>query len=267
MGYFHVIAGAEETPAHPLVRTLHLSDIRTALAKGSEDFWAMPSHLLFIGLIYPVIGVCLAVLTSGENALPLLYPLASGFALIGPVAAIGLYEVSRRRELGLDTSWRHAFAVRRSPAIPSIIALAVLLLVLFVAWLETARVIYQWLFGPMAPQSYGHFLNAVFSTSRGWRLIVIGNATGFVFAIAVLSVSVVSFPLMLERDVGAAVAVVTSARVFAANPVVIGLWGLIVALAVAIGSAPFFMGLVIVMPVLGHASWHLYRRAVAPGQV
>lgn len=264
MAYFHVIAGAVETPSHPVVRRIDLADIRIALARGFEDFWAMPSHLLFLGLIYPIVGVCLAMITSNENALPLLYPLASGFALIGPFAAIGLYEVSRRRELGLDTSWRHAFAVLRSPSIPSILALGVLLTLVFLAWLGTARALYVWLFGPMAPQANGHFLTQVFTTSQGWTLIVLGNAIGFVFAVVALTISAVSFPLLLDRDVGAGVAVQTSARVVLANPLMMGLWGLIVAAGLVIGSAPFFVGLAIVMPVLGHASWHLYRRVVEP---
>ncbi|HVB90024.1 MAG TPA: DUF2189 domain-containing protein [Beijerinckiaceae bacterium] len=267
MAYFHVIAGADDTPAHPIVRKLGPADIRYALARGAEDFWAMPSHLLFLGLIYPIVGVCLAAFTSGENALPLLYPLAAGFALIGPFAAIGLYEVSRRRELGLDVSWRHSFAVLRAPAMPSILALGVLLLLVFLAWMGTARALYIWLFGPMAPLSYGHFVNEIFTTSQGWTLILLGNAIGFVFAVVALSISVVSFPLLLDRDVGAGVAAQTSIRVVLANPIMMGFWGLIVAAAIVIGSAPVFVGLALVMPVLGHATWHLYRRAVEPGTI
>ena len=113
MANFHVIAGPDETPAHPAVRKIGPADLKDALTKGFDDFLAMPSHLVFIGLIYPVIGVCLAALTFSNNALPLLFPLASGFALIGPFAAIGLYEVSRRRELGLEATWQHAFDVLR----------------------------------------------------------------------------------------------------------------------------------------------------------
>jgi uncharacterized membrane protein len=118
MANFHVVAGASEAPAHPVVRKITPADLKEALAKGFDDFWAMPSHLVFLGLIYPVVGVCLAALTFSNNALPLLYPLASGFALIGPFAGIGLYEISRRRELGLSTSWQDAFNVLKSPSIP-----------------------------------------------------------------------------------------------------------------------------------------------------
>src|SRR5919112_2256002 len=154
MANFHVIAGADAAPAYPMVRRIKPADLRDVLVKGFDDFWAMPSHLVFLGLIYPIAGVCLAALTFSNNALPLLYPLVSGFALIGPFAASGLYEISRRRELGLAPSWRDAFDVLKSPSIPSIIALGVILLVIFLAWLTTARLLYQSLFGYAVPTSY-----------------------------------------------------------------------------------------------------------------
>jgi uncharacterized membrane protein len=264
MANFHIVAGAGEAPAHPVVRKITPADLKEALAKGFDDFWAMPSHLVFLGLIYPVVGVCLAALTFSNNALPLLYPLASGFALIGPFAGIGLYEISRRRELGLLTSWQDAFNVLKSPSIPSIIALGVLLLVIFLTWLTTARLLYQSIFGYAVPTSYADLVNQVLTTSEGMRLIVLGNILGFIFAVAVLSISVISFPLLLDRDVGAAVAVYTSIKAVAMNPLTMALWGLIVAAALLVGSIPLFVGLAIVMPVLGHATWHLYRRVVEP---
>ncbi len=264
MANFHVVAGAGEAPAHPIVRKITPADLKEALAKGFDDFWAMPSHLVFLGLIYPVVGVCLAALTFSNNALPLLYPLASGFALIGPFAGIGLYEISRRRELGLPVSWQDAFNVLKSPSIPSIVALGALLLVVFLTWLTTARLLYQSIFGYAVPTSFAELVNQVLTTSEGMRLIVLGNILGFVFAVAVLSISVISFPLLLDRDVGVAVAVYTSIKAVVMNPITMALWGLIVAAALLIGSIPLFVGLAIVMPVLGHATWHLYRRVVEP---
>jgi len=264
MANFHIVAGASEVPAHPVVRRITTADLKEALSKGFDDFWAMPSHLVFLGLIYPILGVCLAALTFSNNALPLLFPLASGFALVGPFAGIGLYEISRRRELGLPVSWQDAFDVLKSPSIPSIIGLGVVLLVIFLVWLTTARLLYQSLFGYAAPASYPQFIHQVLTTSEGMRLIVLGNALGFVFAVAVLSISVISFPLLLDRDVGVAVAIYTSIKAVALNPVTMAIWGLIVAAALLIGSIPLFVGLAIVMPVLGHATWHLYRRVVEP---
>ncbi len=262
MANFHVIAGAGESAAQPTIRRISFADLREALAKGIDDFMAMPSHLAFLGMMYPIAGVCLAALTFSNNALPLLYPLVSGFALIGPFAAIGLYEISRRRELGLATSWKDAVNVLRSPAIPSILTVGLLLTILFLCWLGTARLLYEWLFGPLAPESYGGFLSEVLTTSKGWTLILVGNLIGFIFAAVVLSISVVSFPLLLDRDVGAAVAIQTSVRAVAKNPMSMAGWGLIVAGALVLGSLPLLVGLAVVMPILGHATWHLYRRVV-----
>jgi uncharacterized membrane protein len=260
MANLHVIAGASGTWMRPAIRKIDLTDIKDALAKGLDDFLTMPSHLVFLCLIYPVVGACLAA----SNALFLLYPLASGFALIGPFAAIGLYELSRRRELGIDISWRHAFDVLSSPALPSILALGLLLMVIFLCWLATAQALYVWLFGPEPPHSYGQFIEDVLTTPHGWALIILGNGIGFIFAALVLSISAISFPLLIDRDVGAAVAIHTSIRAVLANPVMMALWGLIVAMLLVLGTIPLFIGLAVVMPILGHATWHLYRKLVEP---
>lgn len=253
--------------AEPAIRRIGPADLRAALAQGVDDFRAMPSHLVFVGLLYPIVGIILAALTFGYDLLPVLFPLVSGFALVGPLAAIGLYELSRRRERGQDTSWRHAFEVLRSPAIGSIAAVGALLLVIFVAWLFAAQVLYHGVFGPNMPTSISGFLRDVFGTSRGWTLIIAGHALGFLFAAAAFIIGVISFPLLVDRDVGPVVAVTTSVRAVLANPVTMAVWGAIVAVALIIGSAPLLVGLAVIMPVLGHASWHLYRRVVEPDRV
>jgi uncharacterized membrane protein len=262
MAHFHVIAGARETPEFPIVRRISLADLKEVLRKGFADFWAMPSQVFFIGLIYPIAGVILAGFAFGQNMLPLLYPLASGFALVGPFVSIGLYELSRRREQGLPTDWKYAFEVLQSPAIGSIAALGVVLLVIFMAWLFTAQALYQGLYGYRPVGSLPAFLYEALTTSRGWTLIILGNLIGFVFAVVVLAISVVSFPLLLDRDVGAAIAVQTSIRAVITNPVTMALWGLIVAGLLALGFAMLIVGLAIIVPVLGHATWHLYRCVV-----
>ncbi len=264
MANFHVIAGPDETLAHPAVHDIGMDDLKEALRKGIDDFKEMPTHLAFLGLIYPIFGICLAAFTFTENGLPLLFPLVSGFALLGPLAAIGLYELSRRRELGLDTSWEHLFDVLRSPSLPAILALGVVLMVVFGAWLTTAQLLYEWLYGPLAPRSYTAFLWDVLTTARGWTLIILGHTIGFVFAAIVFSISVISFPMLLDRDVGAACAVQTSVRTVLANPRMMTIWALIIAALLMIGSVPLLVGLAVVVPILGHASWHLYRRVVEP---
>jgi uncharacterized membrane protein len=263
MANFHVLTSPDTTvPAQTSVRRIGFSDIRYALQKGLDDFMAMPTHLAFLGMIYPLFGLCLGALTFSSNGLPLLFPLVSGFALVGPVAAVGLYELSRRRELGLDTSLSHVFDVFRSPSLPAIVALGVALMVILIAWLTAAQMLYQSLYGSTVPESYTDFLYEVLTTRRGWTMIVLGHAIGFVFALAAFSIGVVSFPLLLDRDVGAIHAVQTSVHAVMSNPGPMALWALVIAGLLMIGSAPLLVGLAIVMPVLGHASWHFYRRVV-----
>ncbi len=262
MTSFHVLAGADHSVEPAAVRRIGTDDVWDALRLGWEDFAAKPSHYVFLVLIYPIIGAVLVVWASGGNALQLIYPLMAGFALLGPVAAIGLYEISRRRELGLDAAWSHAFEVLRSPALPAIAVVGALLVVLFFVWLAVAQAIYGWLYGVESPATLLGLLVDVISTPRGWALLLVGNAIGFVFALVALSTTVVAFPLLLDRDVGARAAIATSMRAVLTNPVPMALWGLIVSFALVAGSVPVLAGLIVVLPVLGHSTWHLYRKVV-----
>ncbi len=267
MTNFHVYAGAEGAAAYPDVRSIEIGDLYDSLRAGYSDFMAKPSHIIFIIVMYPLIGVVLAAWTSGANALPMLFPLASGFALLGPFAAIGLYEISRRREAGMDTSWRHALELRHSPALPSIAAVGAMLFAVFVAWLLTAQALYTAIFGSEPPASVGNFLSQLFSTSEGWTLILAGNAIGFIFVRSSAPTTVVAFPLLIDRDVGAWAAIHTSAKAVIANPLQMLAWGFFVALLLALGSLPLFAGLIVVIPILGHATWHLYRKVVVEERV
>jgi len=264
MAYAHILVGASTSPARPVVRRISPSDLYQSLALGVDDFAVMPSHAVFLCVIYPLLGIFLIGMTLGNSTLPLAFPIAAGFALVGPLAAIGLYELSRRREAGLDSSSSHALDVLHSPSLGAIIALGVLLMAIFLIWLAVAEAIYVANFGYAAPGSIRQFVVDVLTTPAGWNLIVVGTGIGFLFAVLVLTIGAVSFPLLLDRDVGAAVALLTSIRVVKMNPGTMALWGFIVAALLAIGSIPFFLGLTVVMPVLGHATWHLYRRAVEP---
>ncbi|MGZ6018134.1 MAG: DUF2189 domain-containing protein [Phenylobacterium sp.] len=248
--------------AVPIARKLTVADLRDAVRKGVADVGATRDDILFIGLIYPVAGLMLARLMFSYDLLPLVFPLASGFALIGPFAAVGLYEMSKRREEGLHVSWFDAFEVVNSRAWGSILGLGFVLLALFSLWLAASWEIYLATLGGAAPQSFAGFEASVFQTAGGWSLIATGVGVGFLFAIAAFAVGVVSFPLLLDRDVGMVTAVRTSFRVVRENPGVMALWGAIVAGALVLGSLPALVGLIFVMPMLGHATWHLYRKAV-----
>jgi uncharacterized membrane protein len=254
---------AQGALAAPVVRTIALSDLHQALRLGWEDFKAVPSHAIILCVIYPVLGLMLARAVLGYAVIPLLFPLAAGFALLGPFAALGLYELSRRRERGEEPSAWDALDVLRSPSFGAMLGLGTLLLALFVTWVATAQAIYIAVFGYEGPASASDFVQRVLTTSQGWWLIIVGCGVGFLFALVALCISVVSFPLMLDRHAGAGEAMVTSLRVVAKNPLTIAAWGLIVAALLVAGTLPFFVGLAVVIPLLGHATWHLYRKAVA----
>ena len=262
MASSNVLVGAGAAPARITIRRIGIADLGDALRRGLDDFLAMPTHAIFLCLIYPVLGIVLARLAFGYSVLPLIFPLASGFALVGPFAALGLYELSRRREAGLDASPTHAFDVVRSSSIGAISALGILFLVIFGVWLAVANAIYVADFGYAPPASLRSFLHDVLTTPAGWNLIVVGNGVGLVFAAVVLTIGVMSFPMLVDRDVGAAVALKTSIEAVALNPLTMAVWGLIVAALLVVASIPAFLGLTVVLPVLGHATWHLYRRTV-----
>jgi uncharacterized membrane protein len=262
MTYQH-IAGATD-PAHrlPRVRTVSARDLWDALAKGFDDFWAMPTHALFLVLIYPIAGLVMARVAFGYNVLPLIYPLATGFALVGPIAAIGIYELSRRREMGVEADWTHAFDLLHAESFRAILALSLFLLALFGLWMGAAHAIYVAYFGYAEPASIEAFVRDVLTTEAGRGLIVTGNAVGFLFALVAFSISVVSFPLLIDRNISATAAAATSIKLVLRNPLTMALWGAIIAAVLLIASLPLFVGLAVAIPVLGHATWHLYRRAV-----
>ncbi|HQT76079.1 MAG: hypothetical protein B7Z80_04240 [Rhodospirillales bacterium 20-64-7] len=252
----------ERARTEPIVGRIGMRDLRWALARGMEDFAAVRTDVISLCVLYPLLGLLLAKLASGNDLLPLVFPLASGFALIGPVAAVGLNEMSRRREAGLHTTWADAFAVVRSPSIGGIVLLSLILMMLLLFWLVLSNVVYVHTLGPKPPVSASHFVHDIFTTPAGAAMAIVGIAVGFVCAAVALTISAVSFPLLLDREASLETAVRTSARVVARNPVTMAAWGLIVAGLLVLGSIPALLGLIFVLPVLGHATWHLYRRAV-----
>ena len=248
--------------APPTVRRIHIADLRWALARGMEDFRESRTDVIFLCVIYPLIGLLLARVAAGYDMLPLVFPLASGFAIVGPLAAVGLNEMSRRRELGLSAGLADAFSVFRSPAIGSILLLGATLIVMFLFWLVLSNAVYNLTLGPKPPVSLSVFAHDIMYTRAGWLMAVVGIGVGFVLALIAGTISVVSFPILLDRNVSLETAIRTSAGVVMRNPLTMVAWGLIITASLVIGSIPLLLGLIVVMPVLGHATWHLYRRAV-----
>jgi len=252
--------------AVPLPNAIGFRDLGAALAAGFEDFKRFRTDVIFLCFIYPVVGLALGKFVLGGGLFYLAFPLVAGFALLGPLFAAGLYEMSRQSEFKPSVTWANAFDAFRSPAIVSIVGLGLILVALFVAWLATAQVIY-WitlapLFPPGQPPSLDTFGDAVFSTGRGTALMILGIGVGFCFAVVALALTVVSFPLLLDRNVSVREAVDVSIKAVRKNPVPMAAWGLIVATLMVLGSLPFLIGLAFVLPILGHATWHLYRRVI-----
>ena len=247
----------------PVVRPVAATDIAEALVEGLRDFQALPLYGLCFGALYAGGGIAIMLCLTAFGMVYLVYPLAAGFALIGPFVAIGLYEVSRRRERGEPVSFGAIWSAIRARS--EIGWMAFVTLFVFVIWMYQVRLLIALLLGLHASfSSLQEFMTVVLTTNEGLLFLVIGNAVGAALSLILFSLTVVSFPLLLDRNVGVPVAIATSVRAILKNPGTMILWGLIVAAGLAFGSLPFFFGLAVVMPVLGHATWHLYRRVVEP---
>ncbi|WP_374545984.1 DUF2189 domain-containing protein [Rhodoblastus sp.] len=245
------------------VRPIAYADLGDALRKGWDDFLAFRDDVVFLCFFYPLAGLTLAYLLSSSGLLPLIFPVFAGFVLIGPFAAVWLYEMSRRREQGDAVSWADAARIFASSNAAAIFKLGLLLAAVFALWLATAMLVYDHTLGPKMPVSLAAFGHDILHSTAGWRLVGFGLGAGLIFALVVLAVGVVSFPLLLDRRVGVLTAIAASVRAMRASPGPILAWGVIVAASLAVAMAPLLIGLIIVFPVLGHATWHLYRKVVA----
>ncbi len=251
------------------IRKITLIDIAHALTEGFADFKAKPTtHLPVIALIYPLAAAFAFLFVFNYDTLPLAFPMISGSLLVGPLVTVGLFEMSRRIERGEDISGLQAFNFFKSGAVWDIAFLGMFLVALFFLWLATAMTLFAMTLGdpwqslPSESASLSEFVRQLLTTAPGWTLIIAGNLIGLVFAVVTLSTAVVSFPMLLDKQVSLATAMQTSARVVMANPVMMMIWGLIIVAAMTLGALPALVGLAVVIPVLGHASWHLYKKAV-----
>lgn len=267
MANLTTVAGAEVVL--PAIRKITVSDLFDVLDKGWEDFMAKPTLVPMIIVVYSMAALIAFAAYSDYDMLPLVFPIVSGGVLIGPFATIAMAEVSRRRAKGLDYAEMRGYDFIHSPAIGDVVLLGGMMVALFFFWLTTAMTIFGMTLGDpwnnlaTPTNSLADFITLLLTTGRGWALIILGNGVGLTFAVAALCISAISFPMILDRNVGIGVAVHTSIRAVVENPVVMGGWGVIVVGSLIVGALPALAGLIVVMPVLGHATWHLYRKLVA----
>lgn len=245
------------------VRRISSQDLNAALREGFADFANKRGDLVFIGLIYPVIGFIVSMAALNMSVWPMVFPLIAGVSLLGPLVATGFYELAKRREAGMDSSWFHFLDVLKSKSREEIAIVGAVLIGIFALWLAAAAMVHAAFFGNFIRQpSFNSFMAEVFTTPQGWSMIIVGNLIGLGFAVMVLALSVVSLPMLVDREVSAGTAIRTSLRAFGANKGLMLRWGLTVAVLLVLGAIPFFVGLAVVLPVLGYATWHLYTRLI-----
>lgn len=249
--------------AAPVVRPVHAADIADALVHGFRDFRAAPAYGLAIGAFYATGGLVIVLCITAFGLSYLAYPMAAGFALIGPFAAVALYEVSRRLETRSPISFREIFRVICSRS--EIGWMGFVTLFVFVIWMYQVRLLIALIFGVnLSFSTLQGFLAAVLTTNEGLLFLLIGNLDGGILSILLFSLTVVSFPLLLERDVDFVTAMITSVQAVLKSPLPMLGWAAIIVMLLFVSILPTFLGLVFTLPILGHASWHLYRRIVAP---
>lgn len=246
----------------PDIRKIGTADLNWALAEGWKDFRAKRGDLIFAGLLYPIICLTAIYVTVNDPLLPLLFPLVAGLSIAGPAVASGFYELARRREEHLDASWWHFLDPLQGRSRVPLAVLTIGLAGLFVGWLIAAYLIYVLVFTGLEPIHVSDIAGRLFTTREGWALILIGNLVGLGFAIVTLVTSAMSFPMVVDKPVDALTAVRTSVKAARENSGAMMGWGMRIAGLLALGTMPAGIGLAVVLPWLGYATWHLYTRVV-----
>lgn len=257
-------SGTPAPPKAPVVRAARVEDIVAAVEAGLRDFRAAPLYGLFFGLVYALAGMAVVYAATHFGLIWLAFPLAAGFALIGPFAAVGLYEVSRRRQAGEPLSWGVVLGAAIQSGKRELGWMALVSLFAFIIWMYQVRLLYAFIFG-LAPLDTSDPVGALFGTQEGLLFLGIGTLWGAVLAVAVFALTVISFPLLLDRDHDFVTAMITSVKAVVASPKVMVGWGIVTALVLLLSMLPYFIGLIVTLPVLGHATWHLYSRLVERG--
>jgi len=245
----------------PVIRTITADDVYGALAAGWDDFRAVPAFGLFFGGVYAFLGIAIFLTLWAIDQTFWIVPFAFAFPLVGPFVAVGLYEVSRRREEGLPLDASEILAVvwnKRNSQIPS---MAFVVLAGAMVWMWAASILVILFLGRLGGYSD---VDAILGSPNGIALLVTGTLAGAAIAFVLFAVTAVSLPMLLDRDVDYVTAMVTSYRAVTSNPQPMLHWAWIVGAALVVAMLPVFLGLVVALPVLGHGTWHLYRRVIAP---
>jgi uncharacterized membrane protein len=253
---------ADPRSTAPAIRRISGKDLDWALSEGWKDFNAKRGDILVLAVLYPVLGLLAAAIALNDRLLPVFFPLVAGLTVMGPAVAAGFYEIARRRGLGISSSYRHFFDPLNGRSRRPLVMLTLMSLAFFTAWIAAAWVIYSLTLARIEPMTLAGGFQQLFSTPEGLSMVVIGNAVGAVFAVLTVFLTLVSFPMVVDRPVDAGTAVGTSVRAVSANLPTVASWGIRVAVLLILGSLPLFIGLAVVLPILGYATWHLYTRMV-----
>lgn len=266
LAHEQAIAAQDNTPARPdpVVNTITFTDITDAIAAGLRDFQRAPIFGLTFGLLYCLGGIATVLCFSALDMPYLSYPIAAGFAIAGPLVAIGLYEVSRMIERGEALTWSGVIGTVLRQSGKEIGWMSFVVLFVLMMWMYQVRLLLALFLSNDTMGTMREFLNVVLTTPQGWTFLAVGHVIGAVLSLVMFSLTVISFPILLDRNVDFITAMITSVRSVMINPVPMVLWAAIIVALLIAASIPFFVGLVIVLPILGHTSWHLYRKLVAP---
>ncbi|MXO96165.1 DUF2189 domain-containing protein [Erythrobacter aquimaris] len=238
---------------------LSLTDLGKALKAGLADFLACPVYGLFFAAIYVAAGLFLYVAAVEWGETMWFVPAVAGFPLVAPFTAVGLYEVSRRREAGLPVKWGAVLGAVRGKGDEQLIMMGGIVFVAFSFWMIIAHGIFA-IF--MAESGVGAESVEAFLTPAGLAMLAVGTGVGAIMALAFYAVTVVSLPMLVDREVDFLTAIITSLAAFRSNKFMLTLWAAIIALSLLIALIPAFLGLLVALPIFGHATWHLYRRIV-----
>lgn len=246
------------------IRKITVADLFSSLRQGIDDYNAKPYSFVLLIAFYVLFALLFTLFAFGSELRYLAFPMVAGLTFIGPLVAIAFFDMSRQRERGRMLAWRESFRFIHTSSFAPILALSMLMMLLYVAWLYMAELLYFSFFGSSLPVSVADFTDQLFSTRHGGGLIFYGNFVGFLFAFAAMALSIVAFPLTLDKPVTSFTAIQVSIRAFTSNAYVMAVWGVVVVAILALGTALFLIGLAIALPILGHATWHLYRKIIEP---